>query len=33
MFRSSEDFIRRRPVESLAMAAVFAFVAGYLLRR
>jgi ElaB/YqjD/DUF883 family membrane-anchored ribosome-binding protein len=33
MFRSSEDFIRRRPVESLAVAAVFAFFAGYLLRR
>ena len=32
-FRSGEAFVRRRPVESLAVAAAFAFVVGYLLRR
>jgi ElaB/YqjD/DUF883 family membrane-anchored ribosome-binding protein len=33
VLRSGEDFVRRRPVESLAMAAAVAFFAGYLLRR
>lgn len=33
MFRSGEEFVRRRPVSSLAVAAAVAFVAGYLMRR
>jgi ElaB/YqjD/DUF883 family membrane-anchored ribosome-binding protein len=32
-FRSGEDFVRRHPLESLAMAAAVAFVAGWMFRR